>query len=106
MKPSQSLQRELLLAKVANTPKSVELTKKFGAKFIEANGVLEIEAVGERAQIEKFLTELKAVGIKELVQSGVVAMEKGATTLADRTLTTMGTANQSNQDNSTADYQN
>jgi acetolactate synthase-1/3 small subunit len=106
MKPSQSLQRELLLVKVANTPKSVELTKKFGAKFIEANGVLEIEAVGERAQIEKFLTELKAVGIKELVQSGVVAMEKGATTLADRTLTTMGTANQSNQDNSTADYQN
>ena len=79
---------------------------KFGAKYSESNGVLEVEAVGERAQIEKFLSELESVGIKELVQSGVVAMETGATTLADRTLTTLGTANQSSGDNSTADYQN
>ena len=51
-------------------------------------------------------SDLESVGIKELVQSGVVAMETGATTLADRTLTTLGTANQSSGDNSTADYQN
>ena len=106
MKPTNSIQRELLLVKVANTAKSLEMVKKFGAKYSESNGVLEVEAVGERAQIEKFLSELESVGIKELVQSGVVAMETGATTLADRTLTTLGTANQSSGDNSTADYQN
>ena len=57
MKPTNSIQRELLLVKVANNSKSLEMVKKFGAKYSESNGVLEVEAVGERAQIEKFLSE-------------------------------------------------
>jgi acetolactate synthase-1/3 small subunit len=40
------------------------------------------------------------------VQSGLVALERGDKTLADRTLSTMGTANESDSNSSTADYQN
>ena len=67
---------------------------------------MSLEVVSEKANIEKLLAELKPHGIRELVQSGLVALERGATTLADRTLTTMGTANESNSDTKTADYQN
>jgi acetolactate synthase-1/3 small subunit len=67
---------------------------------------MSLEAVGEKASIEGLLAALKPHGIRELVQSGLVALERGASTLADRTLTTMGTANESNPDNKTADYQN
>jgi acetolactate synthase-1/3 small subunit len=52
------------------------------------------------------LAELKPHGIRELVQSGLVALERGDQTLADRTLSTMGTANESDPNSSTADYQN
>ena len=51
MKPTNSIQRELLLVKVSNNAKSLEMVKKFGAKYSESNGVLEVEAVGERVQI-------------------------------------------------------
>ena len=65
-----------------------------------------IEAVGSSAAIEALLNDLKPSGIRELVQSGLVALERGDHTLADRTLSTMGTANESDPNSSTADYQN
>jgi acetolactate synthase-1/3 small subunit len=62
--------------------------------------------VGQSSTIESLLAELKPHGIRELVQSGLVALERGDKTLADRTLSTMGTANESDPNSSTADYQN
>jgi acetolactate synthase-1/3 small subunit len=107
MKTSDSLQRELLLVKVPANPITKAVAAKFGAIIADENDdSLSLEVVGDKARIEELLTALKPHGIRELVQSGLVALERGASTLADRTLTTMGTANESSPDNKTADYQN
>jgi acetolactate synthase-1/3 small subunit len=107
MKTTDSLQRELLLVKVPANPITKEIAQKFNAVIAdEKDGTMSLEAVGDKASIEKLLAELKPHGIRELVQSGLVALERGVSTLADRTLTTMGTANESSSDSKTADYQN
>jgi acetolactate synthase-1/3 small subunit len=107
MKDSDSLKREILLVKVANTPATKEIVSKHKAVISdEAAGTISIEAVGQSSEIEALLKELRPHGIRELVQSGLVALERGDKTLADRTLSTMGTANESNPNSSTADYQN
>ena len=107
MKDSDSLKREILSVKAANTPAAKEVVKKHGA-VIADEGVktISIEAVGQSSAIEVLLADLKPHGIRELVQSGLVALERGDNTLADRTLSTMGTANESDPNSSTADYQN
>ena len=107
MKDSDSLKREILLVKVVNNDKTKEITKKHNAVVADENeSTISIEAVGASKEIEALLIELKPHGIRELVQSGLVALERGARTLADRTLSTMGTANESDSNSSTADYQN
>jgi len=107
MKDSDSLKREILLVKVVNTEATKEIVSKHKAVISdEAAGTISIEAVGQSSEIEALLKELRPHGIRELVQSGLVALERGDKTLADRTLSTMGTANESNPNSSTADYQN
>jgi acetolactate synthase-1/3 small subunit len=107
MKDSDSLKREILLVKVANTAATKEIVKKHNAVIAdESPAVISIEAVGQSSAIEALLADLKKHGIRELVQSGLVALERGDKTLADRTLSTMGTANESDPNSSTADYQN
>jgi acetolactate synthase-1/3 small subunit len=107
MKDSDSLKREILLVKVANTPATKEIVKKHNAVIAdESPAAISIEAVGQSSAIEALLADLKKHGIRELVQSGLVALERGDKTLADRTLSTMGTANESDPNSSTADYQN
>jgi len=107
MKDSDSLKREILLVKVANTAATKEIVKKHNAIIAdESPSAISIEAVGQSSAIEALLAELKPHGIRELVQSGLVALERGEKTLADRTLSTMGTANESDPNSSTADYQN
>jgi acetolactate synthase-1/3 small subunit len=107
MKDSDSLKREILLVKVGNTAVTKEIVKKHNAVIAdESSAVISIEAVGQSSAIEALLADLKPHGIRELVQSGLVALERGDKTLADRTLSTMGTANESDPNSSTADYQN
>ena len=107
MKDSDSLKREILLVKVANIPANKEIAKKHQAVIADESATtVSIEAVGSSAAIEALLNDLKPSGIRELVQSGLVALERGDHTLADRTLSTMGTANESDSNSSTADYQN
>jgi acetolactate synthase-1/3 small subunit len=107
MKDSDSLKREILLVKVVNSEATKEIVSKHKAVISdEAAGTICIEAVGQSSEIEALLKELRPHGIRELVQSGLVALERGDKTLADRTLSTMGTANESNPNSSTADYQN
>ena len=107
MKDADSLKREILLVKVVNTPATKEIVSKHKAVISdEAAGTISIEAVGQSSEIEALLKELRPHGIRELVQSGLVALERGDKTLVDRTLSTMGTANESNPNSSTADYQN
>jgi len=107
MKDSDSLKREILLVKVANNAANKEIAGKHKAVISdETASTISIEAVGQSSDIEALLADLKPNEIRELVQSGLVALERGASTLADRTLSTMGTANESDPNSSTADYQN
>ena len=64
---------------------------------------LTIEATGDGAKISDLLNALERFGIRELAQSGLVAMERGSGSLADRTLSTQSIPT---ADSGQADYQN
>jgi len=80
--PLTSVQRELLLVKVATTPENrsqvLETVQLFRAKVVDvAQDAVTIEATGNAEKIQALLRVLEPYGIKELVQSGLVAMERG-----------------------------
>ena len=80
--PVTSVQRELLLVKVATTPTNrsqvLETVQLFRAKVVDvAQDAVTIEATGNAEKIQALLRVLEPYGVKELVQSGLVAMERG-----------------------------
>ena len=79
--PVTSVQRELLLVKVSTTPENrsqvLETVQLFRAKVVDvAQDAVTIEATGNAEKIQALLRVLEPYGIKELVQSGLVAMER------------------------------
>jgi len=110
MTEGNSRQRELLFVKVDGNGGKRNDVAAVAAQFEgvivdERDGSMTIQAVGTSADLARFLGELAKFGIKELVQSGVIAIELGAMTLADRTLTETGLAS-SDSHAQTEDYQN
>ena len=102
MKPSNSTQAELLMVKVKNSSEAKSIATKFGAKVVDENSdSITIEATGSTENISELLGSLKKIGIKELVQSGQVALERGASALSEHTLEI-----QSVSTDTQADYQN
>jgi acetolactate synthase-1/3 small subunit len=88
---SAAVQRELLLVKVradSNTRSSIlETVALFRAKVVDvATDAITIEATGNHDKIQALLKVLEEYGIKELVQSGMVAIGRGAKAVSDRTL--------------------
>ncbi|MEN9324886.1 MAG: hypothetical protein RL414_640 [Actinomycetota bacterium] len=82
LNPVTSVQRELLLVKVSTTPQNrsqvLETVQLFRAKVVDvAQDAVTIEATGNAEKIQALLRVLEPYGIKELVQSGLVAMERG-----------------------------
>jgi len=80
--PVTSVQRELLLVKVGTTPTNrsqvLETVQLFRAKVVDvAQDAVTIEATGNAEKIQALLRVLEPYGVKELVQSGLVAMERG-----------------------------
>lgn len=111
MKASGSLQRELLMVKVSAKKRGdiLAIADKFQAVITDENeNTLTLEATGDRTGIDGLLAALAPFGIKELVQSGIIALERGEITLADRTLSASGTAASESptSPSATADYQN
>ncbi|HEY6739387.1 MAG TPA: acetolactate synthase small subunit [Actinopolymorphaceae bacterium] len=91
MEPSASVQRELLLVKVkadAQTRGAVlETVQLFRAKAVDvAPDAVTIEATGRPDKLEAMLRVLEPFGIRELVQSGMVAVGRGSRSITDRTL--------------------
>jgi acetolactate synthase-1/3 small subunit len=91
LEPDSSVHRELLLVKVkvdVDTRTHVlETVELFRAKVIDvAPDTLTIEATGSRDKLQALLAVLEPFGIKELVQSGVVAVGRGARSISDRSL--------------------
>jgi acetolactate synthase I/III small subunit len=86
-----SVQRELILVKVHADTKLrssvLEIVTLFRAKVVDvAPDSVTIEATGSRDKLEALLRVLEPFGIKELVQSGVVAVGRGGKSISERPL--------------------
>jgi acetolactate synthase I/III small subunit len=89
--PSMSVQRELVLIKVrADTDtrsQVLETVQLFRAKVVDvAPDAVTIEATGSHDKLDALIRVLDPFGIKELVQSGMVAIGRGARSITDRSL--------------------
>ena len=89
LEPASSVQRELLLVKV-HAPMAVrtsvlETVQLFRAHVVDvATDALTVEATGSPEKLSALLAALEPFGIKELAQSGVVAMARGSRGLPER----------------------
>jgi acetolactate synthase-1/3 small subunit len=86
-----AVQRELLLVKVKadaqNRSSILETVSLFRAKVVDVSpDAITIEATGNHDKIQALLKVLEDYGIKELVQSGMVAIGRGAKSASERTL--------------------
>jgi len=91
LEPATSVQRELLLVKVAADARTrsqvLETVQLFRAKVVDvSHDTVVIEATGNTDKLDALLRVLEPFGIKELVQSGMVAMARGTRSLTDRPL--------------------
>jgi acetolactate synthase-1/3 small subunit len=91
LEPSQAVQRELMLVKVradAETRSRVlETVALFRAKVVDvATDAVTVEATGNKEKLEALIRVLQPFGIKELVQSGMVAVGRGGRSITDRSL--------------------
>jgi acetolactate synthase-1/3 small subunit len=89
--PATSVQRELLLVKVRaeRTMRSqvLETVQMFRARVVDvAPDTLTIEATGTSDKLEALLRDLEPYGIKEMVQSGLVAIGRGSRSITGPTL--------------------
>jgi acetolactate synthase I/III small subunit len=87
--PAAAVQRELLLVKVRadlDTRSHVlETVQLFRAKVVDvAPDAVTIEATGTADKLEALIRVLDPFGIKELVQSGMVAVGRGSRSITDR----------------------
>ncbi|HEV7825638.1 MAG TPA: acetolactate synthase small subunit [Mycobacteriales bacterium] len=83
LEPDASVQRELLLVKVradlATRSHVLESAQLFRAKVVDvATDAVTIEATGTADKLEALIRVLEPFGIRELVQSGMVALGRGA----------------------------
>ncbi len=86
-----AVQRELLLVKVKADIETrthvIETVELFRAKVVDvAVDTVTIEATGSRHKLEALLRMLEPFGVKELVQSGMVAVGRGSRSISDRSL--------------------
>jgi acetolactate synthase-1/3 small subunit len=89
--PTHSVQRELLLVKVRadleTRSRVLETVQLFRAKVVDVSPeAVTIEATGNADKLDALLRLLEPFGIRELVQSGMVAVGRGSRSIADRTL--------------------
>jgi len=87
---SASVHRELILIKVRADAdvrsQVIETVQLFRAKVIDvATDTLTIEATGSREKLDALLRLLEPYGIKELVQSGAVALGRGSRSIVAAT---------------------
>jgi acetolactate synthase-1/3 small subunit len=91
LEPSQAVQRELMLVKVRadleTRSRVLETVALFRAKVVDvATDAVTVEATGNKEKLEALIRVLQPFGIKELVQSGMVAVGRGGRSITDRSL--------------------
>ena len=91
LEQTASVQRELMLIKVRadNQTRSnvIEVVNLFRASVVDyATDALVIEVTGDRGKVDAILRALEPSGIKELAQSGMVAIGRGGKSITERVL--------------------
>ena len=91
LEPEASVQRELLLVKVradmSTRSHVLEVVELFRAHVVDVvPDAVTIEATGNGAKLQALLGALEPFGIREIVQSGTVAIGRGARSITDRAL--------------------
>ena len=91
LEPGSSVQRELLLVKVRAdlTTRShvLETVQLFRAKVVDVStDSVTIEATGDADKLAALMRLLEPFGVRELVQSGMVAVGRGPRSMSDRSL--------------------
>lgn len=84
-----AVRRELMLVKVKATAETrsqlIEIIGLFGAKAVDLTSeIITVEATGSPAKLQALLELLEPYGVRELVQSGMVALGRGNRSLTDR----------------------
>lgn len=95
LEDTSTVSRELIMVKVRVDRETrshvLETVQLFRAKVVDvAPDTVTIEATGDRGKLEAFLRVLEPFGIKELVQSGMVAVGRGSKSITDRSLRSVG----------------
>jgi acetolactate synthase-1/3 small subunit len=88
---AQSVNRELLLVKVkadsATRGQVLEIVQLFRAKVVDvATDAITMQIVGNPDKLADFLRMVEPYGVRELVQSGMVAIGRGSRSISERTL--------------------
>ena len=91
LEQSTSVQRELLLVKVAADKSTrshvLETVQLFRAKVVDVSPeAVTVQAVGNADKLADLLRVLEPFGIRELVQSGMVAIGRGSRSISERSL--------------------
>jgi acetolactate synthase-1/3 small subunit len=91
LEPASSVQRELLLVKVRADPTTrshvLETVQLFRAKVVDVSpDAVTIEATGDVDKLAALMRMLEPYGVREIVQSGMVAMARGPRSMSDRSL--------------------
>jgi acetolactate synthase-1/3 small subunit len=86
-----SVQRQILLVKVKTDLEArsqiLEVVQLFRAKVVDvALDAVTIEATGNHDKLTALLRLLEPFGIKEIVQSGMVAVSRGGRSITDRSV--------------------
>jgi acetolactate synthase-1/3 small subunit len=89
LEPEQAVQRDHFLIKVktdaATRSQVLEAVDLFRAKVIDVvSDALIIEITGDASKCQAFVKVLEPFGIKELVQSGVLAMGRGSKSISEK----------------------
>jgi acetolactate synthase-1/3 small subunit len=87
--PGQSVQREHLLIKVRvdNTTRSqvLEAVNLFRARVVDVStDALVIEVTGDSGKTQAFIKVIEPYGIKEIAQSGLLAIGRGSKSITER----------------------
>jgi len=89
--PEQSVNRELLMIKVSASAETrgqvLDTVQLFRATVIDvAPDAVTIQMVGSAARIHDFMRVIEPFGVRELVQSGQVAIGRGSRSISERNL--------------------
>ena len=84
--PEESVNRELVLIKVDADPKTrteiISITEIFRASIVDVSRKsMIIELTGDQDKVSAFIELLRPFGIKELVRTGLIAMNRGMRTI-------------------------